>query len=171
MGNINILGDNIKNFFGSDEVKDEAKIKDSDDDQDKNKKADKKESKKEDKETKKEKEKAKEPKKPKVETVKVDLTSEDSRNDIQPLFGDTFETSKKKLEALLQADLERVARETAFNELQSYAFDLSMNLDEEDFQAASTEEERESLGGEAAKASEWLDEEAGVATPLEEFTS
>lgn len=176
--NINILGDNIKNFFGSDEVKDEVKkddnegkIKDSDDDQDKNKKADKKESKKEDKETKKEKEKAKEPKKPKVETVKVDLTSEDSRNDIQPLFGDTFETSKKKLEALLQADLERVARETAFNELQSYAFDLSMNLDEEDFQAASTEEERESLGGEAAKASEWLDEEAGVATPLEEFTS
>merc|ERR1712111_229345 len=132
------------------------------------KKDDKKDSK---KDAKKEKDKPKEPKKPKVETVKVDLSSEGSRNDVAPLDGTLFESAKTKLEALAKADADRAALETALNELQGYSVDLVDKLEEEEFQSASTDEEREKLGGECSKVSDWLDEEAGVFTPVEEFQS
>merc|ERR1712111_338848 len=120
---------------------------------------------------KKEKEKPKEPKKPKVETVKVDLSTEGSRNDVTLLDGTFFDSSKTKLEALAKADAERAAVELALNELQGYSVDLVDKLEEEEFQSASTDEEREKLGGECSKVSDWLDEEAGVFTPVEEFQS
>merc|ERR1740128_1097753 len=121
------------------------------------------------KDTKKEKEKPKEPKKPKVETVKIDLTSEGSRNDVAPLEGSFFESSKSKLEALAKADADREAIEAALNELQGYSVDLVDKLEEEEFQSSSTDEEREKLATECAQVSEWLDEEAGVLTPVTEF--
>merc|ERR1719354_901295 len=121
----------------------------------KDKKDDKKDAK---KDNKKEKEKPKEPKKPKVETVKIDLSSEGSRNDIAPLEGSFFESSKSKLEALAKADADREAIEAALNELQGYSVDLVDKLEEEEFQSSSTDEEREKL-----------DEEAGVLTPVTEF--
>merc|ERR1712051_864960 len=46
-----------------------------------------------------------------------------------------------------------------------------MGMEDEDFQAASTEEEREKLRTECSQVSEWLDEEAGMFTPVEEFQS
>merc|ERR1712110_825114 len=118
---------------------------------------------------KKEKEKPKEPKKPKVETVKVDLSSEGSRNDVAPLEGSLFESSKSKLEALAKADADREAVEAALNELQGYSVDLVDKLEEEEFQSSSTDEEREKLATECAQVSDWLDEEAGVLTPVTEF--
>merc|ERR1711994_1059000 len=115
--------------------------------------------------------KKEEPKKPKVENVKVDLTIEGSRNDVSSLDGSTFEAAKSKLEALAKADADRIAVEASLNELQGYSVDLVDKLEDEEFQAASTAEEREKLGGECAKVSDWLDEEAGVLTPVEEFQS
>merc|ERR1712152_20664 len=127
---------------------------------------------KKEKDLKKEKDKKKEePKKPKVENVKVDLTIEGSRNDVSSLDGSTFEAAKSKLEALAKADADRIAVEASLNELQGYSVDLVDKLEDEEFQAASTAEEREKLGGECAKVSDWLDEEAGVLTPVEEFQS
>merc|ERR1719392_218432 len=174
------LGDNIKSFFGTDEKKPED-VAESDDngdekaktDEKKEEKKDEKEKEKKDakKEDKKEKDKPKEPKKPKVETVKVDLSSEGSRNDVAPLDGTLFESAKTKLEALAKADADRAALETALNELQGYSVDLVDKLEEEEFQSASTDEEREKLSGECSKVSDWLDEEAGMFTPLEEFQS
>merc|ERR1712083_296335 len=120
---------------------------------------------------KKEKEEPKEPKKPKIETVKVDLSSEDSRNDIELLTGDIFNSSKAKLEALTKADNDRIAIELALNEVQGYSIDMMDKMEDEDFQAASTEEEREKLRAECSQVSEWLDEEAGMFTPVEEFQS
>merc|ERR1711978_632926 len=75
------------------------------------------------------------------------------------------------LEALAKADADRAAIELALNELQGYSVDLVDKLEEEEFQSASTDEEREKLGGECSKVSDWLDEEAGVFTPVEEFQS
>ena len=119
--------------------------------------------------SKKEKEKPKEPKKPKVETVKVDLSSEGSRNDVAPLEGSLLESSKSKLEALAKADADRAAIEVALNELQGYSVDLVDKLEEEEFQSSSTDEEREKLAAECSQVSDWLDEEAGVLTPVTEF--
>merc|ERR1712045_1036251 len=120
--------------------------------------------------SKKEKDKKKEePKKPKVENVKVDLTIEGSRNDVNLLEGSTFEAAKSKLEALAKADADREAVEAALNELQGYSVDLVDKLEEEEFQSSSTDEEREKLASECSQVSDWLDEEAGVLTPVEEF--
>merc|ERR1711915_645730 len=117
------------------------------------------------------KEKKDEPKKPKIESVKVELQTDATRNDLELLDGESFNTSKAKLAALTQADLDRLAVETALNELQSFSFDLSDKLEEdEEFQSASTSEERESVTAECRKVSEWLDEEAGMFTPVNEFT-
>jgi len=179
------LGENIKSFFGTDEKKEgeetaeksedkskEEKKEKSDESKEKTKKAkDDKADKKDDKDSKKEKEKPKEPKKPKVESVKVDLSSEDSRNDIDLLTGDIFNTSKAKLEALTKADNDRIAIELALNELQGYSIDMMDKMEDEDFQTASTEEERDKLSAECGKVSEWLDEEAGMFVPVEEFQS
>merc|ERR1712106_1260621 len=171
------LGDNIKNFFGTDtdgkkdenaeegereEPKEEAK-----------KEKDAKDSKKEEKDSKKGKkdEKSKEPKKPKIESVKVELEMDGSRNDLLLLDGETFISSKAKLDELNQADLDRLAVETALNELQSFSFDLGDKMEDDEFLSASTQEERESVVAECGKVSEWLDEEAGLFTPVEEFNT
>merc|ERR1712241_860157 len=177
------LGDNIKSFFGTDDQKPEGgsedekkddEQKESADEKKEEKKTDEKEKKdndKKEKDSKKEKDKKKEePKKPKVENVKVDLTIEGSRNDVSSLDGSTFEAAKSKLEALAKADADRIAVEASLNELQGYSVDLVDKLEDEEFQAASTAKEREKLGGECAKVSDWL-EEAGVLTPVEEFQS
>merc|ERR1712192_80928 len=112
-----------------------------------------------------------EPKRSKIETIKTDLDSEDSRMDLPLLDGDTFEASRAKLAALDKADKERVEKETALNELQSFNFDLGDKIYQEDHEAASTEAEREAIQAEVSKVSDWLDEEAGIETPLEDFTS
>merc|ERR1719244_1501376 len=172
------LGDTISNFFGTEdkdkkddkegeEVKAEETEKDKKKEIKKEEKKDKKDTKKEDKKD----EKSKEPKKPKIETIKSDLEMEGSRNDLQLLDGETFESSKSKLAALNQADLDRVARETALNELQSLTFDLQDKMYQEDHESASTEAEREALTQECSKVSDWLDEEAGVDTDITEFNS
>ena len=46
------------------------------------------------------------------------------RHYVSVLAGATFEEALKKLDVLDQADRERVARETALNELQGFVFDL-----------------------------------------------
>merc|ERR1719167_1651795 len=171
------LGDNIKSFFGTDEKKEDAGDDAKKEDKEEIKKEESKDSKKDDKETKKEKEKdtkkekKDEPKKPKIESVKVDLQIDGTRNDLELLDGASFNSSKAKLDALTQADLDRIAIETALNELQSFSFDLNDKVEEDaEFQSASTSEERESVAAECKKVSEWLDEETGMFTPVNEFT-
>ena len=177
------LGDTISNYFKSegkegeeDTEKEKAAKdfiketieKDEKEKKAKEKKSDKKDTK--DKDKKKD-DKPKEPKKPKIETTKTDLESEDSRMDLPLLDGDTFEASRAKLAALDKADKERVEKETALNELQSFNFDLGDKIYQEDHEAASTEAEREAIQAEVSKISDWLDEEAGIETPLEDFSS
>jgi len=170
------LGDNIKSFFGSDTDKDKnaegEKKEDVKDDAKKEKDAkdSKKEEKKDEKKDKKD-DKPKEPKKPKIESVKVDLETEGSRNDLELLDGESFDNAKAKLAALHQADLDRLAVETALNELQSFSFDLSDKMEDEEYVSASTTEERDSVLNECSKVSEWLDEEAGMFTPVDEFNT
>merc|ERR1712074_413971 len=94
------LGDNIKSFFGTneegkgeDEKTADGDEKDKTDEKKEEKKEDKKDDKKNDKKEKDKKDDKKDAKKdakkekekPKVETVKVDLSSEGSRNDVAPL--------------------------------------------------------------------------------------
>jgi len=163
------LGDTISQFFKPDEEKGDEKPADKATD-DKAKKEDKKSDKKDAKDDKK-KEKKKEPKKPKVETVKEDLGMEEKREDIIALSSEGVEASLKKLAVLDKADSDRVARETALNELQALNFDLMDKIYQEEYEVASTEEEREKIQQTCSQISDWLDEEAGPHTELEEYTS
>merc|ERR1712061_51106 len=175
------LGDTISNYFKSEgkegeEDPDKEKaakvfIKETIEKDEKEKKAKEKKDEKKDEKEKKKDDKPKEPKKPKIETTKTDLDTEDSRMDLPLLDGDTFEASRAKLAALDKADKERVEKETALNELQSFNFDLGDKIYQEDHEAANTEAEREAIQAEVSKVSDWLDEEAGIDTTLEEFTS
>jgi len=172
------LGDTISNYFGKgdanegegDTEKEKAAkdfIKETLEKDKKDKKKDKKDDKKKDKKD----DKPKEPKKPKIETVKTDLETEAAREDVAQLDGATFEASRAKLAALDQADHHRMEKETALNELQSFSFDLGDKMEQEEHVAASTEGEREAVLAEVGRVSEWLEEEAGLLTPLEDFTS
>jgi len=175
------LGDTISNYFNSEKKDgetdaDKEKAKDWIKDTIKNSEKEKKDKDKKDKKEKKDKkdkkdDKPKEPKKPLVETIKTELSMEGSRLDLQPLEGENFDVSKTKLDALKKADQDRFAKETALNELQSFSFDLGMKMEEEEYVQASVESERESITSEVAKVSDWLDEEADLTTPIEDFNS
>jgi len=95
----------------------------------------------------------------------------EERVDVTPLTASGLEASLAKLEVLNAADRERVARETALNELQSFVFDLNDKLYQEEYESASTEEEREKMRTECSAVSDWLDEDVMPDTPLKEFTS
>merc|ERR1719219_659337 len=156
------FGDTISNYFKSEgkegeEDPDKEKaakdfIKETIEKDEKEKKAKEKKDEKKDKKEKEKKkdDKPKEPKKPKIETTKTDLDTEDSRMDLPLLDGDTFEASRAKLAALDKADKERVEKETALNELQSFNFDLGDKIYQEDHEAASTEAERETIQAEVS---------------------
>ena len=78
--------------------------------------------------------------------------------DLPLLDGDTFEASRAKLAALDKADKERVEKETALNELQSFNFDLGDKIYQEDHEAASTEAEREAIQAEVYNTISMFDE-------------
>jgi len=184
------LGSTISQFFSGDkkegeegkgeeeaEGKDTKKEDDKKDEKEKKPKGEKydskegapKKDKKEDEKKKEEEKKDKEPKKPKIETVKEELSQDLKRVDTIILEGDSFEASKKKLEDLDKADQERHEHETALNELQSFVYDMQDKLYMEEYESASTEEEKEKIKTLCSETSDWLDEEAGPFTPTQEF--
>jgi len=162
------LGDTISQFFKpEDEASaDKGADKTATKKDEKKKTADKKEA-----DKKKEKDKKKEPKKPKIESVKEDLGMEMNREDIPALSNEGMEASLSKLAVLDQADADRMARETALNELQSLNFDLMDKIYQEEYEVASTEEERAKIQETCSTVSDWLDEEAGPFTPLEDLNT
>lgn len=172
------LGDTISQFFSTEDGKDGADAGDKDGKKDDKKKKDKKkddkkkdekDKKKEQKEKEKEEKKIKEALTPKVESLREELKMEEERLDLSPLNAELLEASKAKLEVLDKADRDRVARETALNELQGFTFDLQDKIYQEEYEAASTDAEREKMREECGEVSTWLDDEAGPATELKEF--
>lgn len=162
------LGDTISQFFKPEEEDESA---DKDTEKSGSKKKDEKKKTTDKKDADKKKDKKKEPKKPKIETMKEDLGMEMSREDIPALSVEGMEASLSKLAVLDQADADRMSRETALNELQSLNFDLMDKIYQEEYEVASTEEERTKIQEACSTISDWLDEEAGPYTPLEDLNS
>merc|ERR1712083_885874 len=124
---------------------------------------------KKDEKAKEEEKKDKEPKKPKIETLKEELSQEYTRVDTIILEGESFDASRKKLEDLDKADQERHEHETALNELQSFVYDMQEKLYMEEYESASTDEEKEKIKTMCSETSDWLDEEVGPFTPTQEL--
>lgn len=64
---------------------------------------------------------------------------------------------KERLSAFADSDLSRALREESLNQFEGYAYKIRDLLSEEEFMAASTPAERESLETKASEASEWID--------------
>jgi len=171
------LGDTISQFFTTDDDKDkekddkDAKPEDKKKLKEEKKKKEEKEKKAKEEKKKKEDKKPKEPKKPKIETLKEELTFTAERHDLPEWTAEVMAASRDKLDVLDKADKDRVARETALNELQSFTFDLNDKLEQDEYSAASTEEERTKMREVCSVVSDWLDEEAGPHTELKDLTS
>nr|XP_045598066.1 hypoxia up-regulated protein 1-like isoform X2 [Procambarus clarkii] len=153
------------------EESDEEKEGEKDGKKDKDEKAEKKESKKnekktEDKEKNGEKKKEKELK-PKQVTVKEQLNFTVTYLDIPSLSPERLRESKKKLEDINSAEKARHEKEAARNNLESYILDAQDKLWQAEYEAASTDEQREAIRQMCSMLDEWIydkgfDQEASV---------
>ncbi|KAK3850211.1 hypothetical protein Pcinc_043076 [Petrolisthes cinctipes] len=86
--------------------------------------------------------------------------------DIPDLTPDSLHISKKKLEDINTAEVNRRERESARNTLESYIMDAQDRLYQQEYEAATTEQEREQIRQLCTQLDEWLYEEG-----FEEATS
>lgn len=175
------LGSTISKLFsGSEEEK--GDVKDNKTDENSDKKSDddksekepgKEETKKEDKKTdeqEKEKETGKEAEKelkPKLVTVKEELNFTISYLDIVNLTPEKFKESKKKLADINAAERARHEKEATRNTLESYILDAQDKLWQDEYEKASTEEQRTVVREMCSQLDEWIydegfDEDASV---------
>ncbi|XP_065353221.1 hypoxia up-regulated protein 1 isoform X1 [Cloeon dipterum] len=101
--------------------------------------------------------------KPKVAIVKENLKVGEEKLDLLDLQGEKFESSKTKLDTLDEADEKRKRHEGALNSLESFILDSRIRLENEEYQAAGSESEREALSAALSKASDWLEDEGFTA--------
>ncbi|KAK3884891.1 hypothetical protein Pcinc_010865 [Petrolisthes cinctipes] len=79
--------------------------------------------------------------------------------DIPDLTPDNLHISKKKLEDINTAEINRSERESARNTLESYIMDAQDQLYQQEYEEATTEQERESIRQLCTQLGEWLYEE------------
>ncbi|XP_076043824.1 hypoxia up-regulated Grp170 co-chaperone protein isoform X2 [Oratosquilla oratoria] len=118
------------------------------------------------KETKKEEKKKKEMK-PKLVVVKEELNFTEARLDFPDLTPEQMKTSVKRVENINKAEKARKEKEAARNTLESYILDAQDKLWQEEYEAASTDDERTKIREMCSQLDEWIyedgfDEEASV---------
>ena len=98
----------------------------------------------------------------KIKPVKEKI---DRRLDFEFNFGDdeTFKKSKDKLHNLKRQEMIKLARDKSKNALESYIVESKTKLYDDEYEKASSEEERERLMKVLADASEWLEVESDSA--------
>ncbi|MGH0162540.1 UNVERIFIED_CONTAM: hypothetical protein FKN15_068668 [Acipenser sinensis] len=80
-------------------------------------------------------------------------------NDVLHLTAEQIDSSKKKLQDLTDRDLAKHEREKILNTLEAFIFETQDKLEQEEFQAVLTGEEKEQISGKLSEASGWLDED------------
>ncbi|KIH69144.1 DnaK family protein [Ancylostoma duodenale] len=133
------------------------------------------------KETKEEKKDEKKPEKrkplkapvqPKVRTLKIHLNTTASSKDFLDLDEKQIKAAKKILADFEHAEQEKRKHEEAMNALEGLVYDLAVKIEDgEEFAEYLTKEEKEKIAEELKRLRAWMEDEAGVATPTEEFVS
>ncbi|XP_041373563.1 hypoxia up-regulated protein 1-like isoform X3 [Gigantopelta aegis] len=100
-----------------------------------------------------------EAKKPKIVTIKENITVEIESFDIPGIPKDNMKESRKRLASLKARDQEKKELEAAKNELEAYIFDAQDKFTQKDYVQCSTEEERDVIVKALAAASDWLYEQ------------
>ncbi|EYC35969.1 hypothetical protein Y032_0953g3192 [Ancylostoma ceylanicum] len=133
------------------------------------------------KETKEEKKEEKKPEKrkplkapvqPKVKTLRIHLNTTSSFKDFLDLDEEQIKAAKKILADFEHAEQEKRKHEEAMNALEGLVYDLAVKIEDgEEFAEFLTKEEKEKISEELKRLRTWMEDEAGVATPTEEFVS
>lgn len=141
----------------TEEQKEDKKTDEENDEKETSKKKDGKEDKKD--ENKKDEDKKEKEVKPKIVTVKEDLNFTVTYLDIKELDDEQFKVSKKKLEDIDQIENERMEKEVARNDLESYILNAQDKLYQEEYEVASNEDQRTAIRELCSTFDEWLYEE------------
>ncbi|KAK1119070.1 hypothetical protein K0M31_013577 [Melipona bicolor] len=98
-------------------------------------------------------------KKATVVTIKEPIKADEIKLGSQILSGDKFVESQEKLHRLDVHDFEKVKRETALNNLETFIIDAQQKLESEEYAAAATSQEAENILKACSEISEWLYED------------
>ncbi|XP_062450639.1 hypoxia up-regulated protein 1 isoform X1 [Rhea pennata] len=104
---------------------------------------------------------------PKKQKFVHEIIMELDVNDVLDLLEDELKSSVKKLQDLTIRDLEKQEREKSANSLESFIFETQDKLYQEEYQLASTEEQREEISRKLSEASSWMEEEGYAAATKE----
>ncbi|CAG0915624.1 unnamed protein product [Notodromas monacha] len=108
--------------------------------------------------------------KPVVSNIKETLKILEILRDVVEPSAESLETRAKRLEELNAADNKRHEREAARNALESFALDVQDKFTQEEFERATTSEERDIVLAECSTVSDWLYED-GFDAEATEFRS
>ncbi|XP_070160934.1 hypoxia up-regulated protein 1 isoform X2 [Polyergus mexicanus] len=109
-------------------------------------------------------EKADKEKKSTIIQIKEPISSNEIKLGSQILSGKKLAEVREKIHHLNVYDSEKVRRETALNNLESYVIDAQQKLDSEEYSVAATNKEVEEIREACAEISEWLYEDGFTAT-------
>lgn len=107
-------------------------------------------------------------KKATIVTIKEPIKADEIKLGSQILFGDKLAESRDKLHRLDVYDFEKTRRETALNNLETFIIDAQQRLESEEYAAAATSKEAESILKACSEISEWLYED-GFTAPAEVY--
>ncbi|XP_029040546.2 hypoxia up-regulated protein 1 isoform X2 [Osmia bicornis bicornis] len=103
-------------------------------------------------------------KKATIVTIKEPIKAKEIKLGSQILSGDKLVESRDKLHRLDVYDFEKTRRETALNNLETFIIDAQQRLQSEEYAAAATPQEIESILKACSEISEWLYEDGFTAT-------
>ncbi|KAK6766162.1 hypothetical protein RB195_025830 [Necator americanus] len=112
------------------------------------------------------------PVQPKAKTVKVHLNTSVNYEDLLDLNEEEMMLAKKILADFDHAEQEKHRHEEAMNALEGLVYDLAVKIEDgEEFAEFLTKEEKEKISEELKRLRTWMEDEAGIDTPTEDFIS
>ncbi|XP_067910258.1 hypoxia up-regulated protein 1 isoform X1 [Heterodontus francisci] len=112
-------------------------------------------------------EEVKMPKGPKRVKISENVTVGLEIQDLPDLTQEEMSQSQKKLQDLTDRDLQKQEHEKMANSLEAFIFESQDKLYQDEYQAVSTQDERDQISSKLSEVSNWLDEDGYAATTQE----
>ncbi|XP_048471275.1 hypoxia up-regulated protein 1 [Rhincodon typus] len=112
-------------------------------------------------------EEVKKPKGPKRMKISANVTVELEIQDLPDLSQEEMSKSQKKLQDLTDRDLQKHEHEKMANSLEAFIFETQDKLYQDEYQAVSTQDERDQISTKLSEVSNWLDEDGYAASTQE----
>uniref|UniRef100_A0A0N5AY75 Hypoxia up-regulated protein 1 n=1 Tax=Syphacia muris TaxID=451379 RepID=A0A0N5AY75_9BILA len=105
----------------------------------------------------------------KLKLLKFPLEVKETRYDVDVLSAAEVKTAKKRLSKFVEMEKRKAEREEAHNTLESLVYDISDKLEQESIQVFVKAEEKDALTREIERVRLWLEDEADISTPVDDF--